>query len=456
MSTAVVREILKTWFSLSRPVGQRFYAGSGFGLVAFKYAVDSLLIWVATGAVWTPLGYVNPSLAARESAVGVAPQWVFWTLILWSLPFYWIGISMTVRRALDAGLAPAWSLLFFVPIVNYLFMLLLCVLPSAEIHQPPSVRYDEGLRGTVRSVAAGALVGTAMIGLSIVALRGYGASLFLGTPFVMGFVSALLLNRESPRTPLFTLAIAYLTLLVVGGAITLFALEGLVCLLMALPLDLLLASLGAILGRQIALGRGPEAAAITSLLVALPVLTGFEALSLRAPLREVVTRVEIDAPPPAVWPNVVGVAELPPPSELVFRLGIAYPLRARIRGSGVGAVRTCEFSTGPFVEPITVWDPPRQLGFDVRSQPPPMEEWSPYQHVNAPHLVGGLETERGEFRLISLAADRTRLEGSTWYRNKLFPQLYWNLWSDALIHRIHRRVLDHVKRRSEGMALASP
>ncbi len=32
----------------------------------------------------------------------------------------------------------------------------------------------------------------------------------------------------------------------------------------------------------------------------------------------------------------------------------------------------------------------------------------------------------------------------------LFPQLYWNLWSDALIHRIHRRVLDHVKRRSEG------
>ena len=152
----------------------------------------------------------------------------------------------------------------------------------------------------------------------------------------------------------------------------------------------------------------------------------------------------------AFRPNVGGVAELPPPSELVFWLGIAHPLRARIRGSGVGAIRTCEFSTGSFVEPITAWDPPRRLAFDVRSEPPPLAEWSPYQHVYAPHLVGGRETERREFRLIPLAADRTRLEGSTWYRNNLFPQLYWNLWSDALIHRIHRRVLEHVKRRSEG------
>jgi uncharacterized membrane protein YhaH (DUF805 family) len=448
--TAVVAEILKTWFSLSRPVGQRFYAASGFVLVAFKYAVDSVLIWAATGTVWTPLGYLNPSLAARETAVGVAPQWVFWALVVWSLPFYWIGISMTVRRAIDAGLAPAWSLLFFVPIVNCLFMLLLCALPAGEIHVPPDARVDERLGGFVRSVAAAALVGTVMIGLSIVALRGYGASLFLGTPFVMGFVSGLLANRESPRSLLVTFGVAYLALIVVGGVITLFALEGLVCLLMALPLALLLASLGAILGRHVALGRGPEGAAVTSVLVALPLLTGVEAPSLRAPLREVVTRVEIDATPAAVWPNVVGVAELPPPSELVFRLGIAYPLRARIRGSGVGAIRTCEFSTGPFIEPITVWDPPRRLGFDVRSEPPPIAEWSPYQHVYAPHLVGGLETERGEFRLVSLAADRTRLEGSTWYRNNLFPQLYWNLWSDALIHSIHRRVLDHVKRRSEG------
>jgi uncharacterized membrane protein YhaH (DUF805 family) len=441
--------LFRKWFSLSEPVGRRFYAASGFGLMIFKYAVDSLVIWSATGSVWTPLGYLNPSLAARENAVGVVPQWVFWTLLVWTLPFYWIGISMTVRRAIDAGIGAGWALLFFVAIVNYLLMLLLCWLPSA---QPPPTSVPpagDGIGSVLRSVAAGTLVGVGMMALSVLALHGYGASLFLGTPFVMGFVTGFLLNREAPRSQLATLGVAYLTIVVVGGVIALLALEGLLCLLMALPLALLLVALGAMLGRQIALGAR-EASAVACLLAALPLLTGFEAWRLRGPLREVVTSVDVDAPAAAVWSQVTAVAELPPPSELVFRLGIAYPIRARLEGGGVGAVRTCEFSTGPFVEPITVWDPPHRLAFDVRSQPPTMQEWSPYRHVDAPHLVEGLRTERGEFRLLSIAPHRTRLEGSTWYRNNLFPQLYWNVWSDALIHGIHRRVLEHVKRRSEA------
>jgi hypothetical protein len=330
-------------------------------------------------------------------------------------------------------------------------MSLLCFLPSAPAPSTASTAHGEGLGGVLRSTATATLVGIAMMGLSVVWLRGYGASLFLGTPFVMGFVAGFLFNRDGAQSPLATLGVAYLTLLVVAGLIALLALEGLVCLLMALPLALLLASLGAILGRQIALD-GRRAPAVTCLVVALPLLTGFEATGLHTRLREVRSEVEIDAPVESVWGNVVGISELPPPSELVFRLGIAYPLRARIHGSGVGAVRTCEFSTGPFVEPITVWDPPRRLGFDVRSQPPTMQEWSPYQHVDAPHLVEGLKTERGEFRLVALGPHRMRLEGSTWYRNNLFPQLYWNLWSDAFIHRIHARVLEHVRRRSEARA----
>ena len=96
--------------------------------------------------------------------------------------------------------------------------------------------------------------------------------------------------------------------------------------------------------------------------------------------------VEVEAPPEVVWDNVIGFGgvELPPPPEWFFQLGIAYPQRARIEGTGVGAVRYCEFSTGPFVEPITVWDAPRHLAFDVRESPPTMHEWSPYERVHAP------------------------------------------------------------------------
>jgi hypothetical protein len=104
------------------------------------------------------------------------------------------------------------------------------------------------------------------------------------------------------------------------------------------------------------------------------------------------------------------------------------------------------------VEPITAWDEPRRLAFDVTHQPHTMKELSPYRHVYAPHLGGTLQSRRGEFVLVELPGGRTRLEGRTWYDFAMSPQPYWNLWSDSIIHAIHRRVLDHIQRLSEQTA----
>jgi hypothetical protein len=147
---------------------------------------------------------------------------------------------------------------------------------------------------------------------------------------------------------------------------------------------------------------------------------------------------------------VVNFGELDPPSEWFFHTGIAYPVRARLSGRGVGAVRYCEFSTGPFVEPITTWDEPRLLAFDVRSQPHAMKEWSPYKYVHAPHLDNSLRSKKGQFLMTELPGGKTRLEGTTWYELEMYPSLYWAIWSDASIHAIHMRVLEHVKRRAEA------
>ena len=86
-----------------------------------------------------------------------------------------------------------------------------------------------------------------------------------------------------------------------------------------------------------------------------------------------------------------------------------------------------------------------RLGFSVSAQPPPMRELSPYRHVLAPHLDGYLQVRSGEFLLVPLPGGRTRLEGRTRYELRVFPAAYWSLWSDALIHAIHARVLEHVK-----------
>ena len=130
----------------------------------------------------------------------------------------------------------------------------------------------------------------------------------------------------------------------------------------------------------------------------------------------------------------------------------SYPVRARIEGRGVGAIRRCEFSTGPFVEPITVWDEPRRLAFDVLSQPEPMRELSPYRDLHPPHLDGFFRSRRGQFLLTRLPGGGTRLEGTTWYEQRLWPASYWQIWSDWLVHTIHRRVLLHIKSEAETKA----
>ena len=231
------------------------------------------------------------------------------------------------------------------------------------------------------------------------------------------------------------------------------AIEGLICIAMAAPLAAAMAALGGLVGYGLQ-RRGPQArssGAYSVAILALPLLLGAEAASTPAPaVAPVRTSVIVAAPPEVVWRHVVSFSELPPPDELVFRSGIAYPTSARIEGTGVGAVRRCRFSTGDFVEPITRWDEPRLLAFSVASQPAPMRELSPWGAIRPPHLDGFLRSRRGEFRLRPLPGGRTLLEGTTWYENRMWPAGYWKLWSDELIHRIHRRVLEHVAREAES------
>jgi hypothetical protein len=72
-----------------------------------------------------------------------------------------------------------------------------------------------------------------------------------------------------------------------------------------------------------------------------------------------------------------------------------------------------------------------------------MREWSPF-HIQPPHLNNFLVSHGGQFKLIALPGNRTRLEGTTWYEHRMYPAAYWRLWSDFLIHRIHLRVLNHI------------
>ena len=455
------------------------YALVGVVGFALKHNLDRLLATVVFHRHWDVFNYWIP-LGQAVRFTSLPPQGARFlaAMVALALPFIWAGVVLTLRRLRDAGL-PLWLVaFFFLPFLNLLFFALLTLVPSRGEVSEARLRVGRPMTLLGRLIPVSAVgsaltaivitvtLGLAMALLGTAVLETYGWGLFVALPFCLGLFSVLLYGYHHPRSYSRCTTVACISVGMVAAGLAAFAVEGFICLIMAAPLGLLLGMLGGSVGYLIQRrpGAGMEAPAMLSVvLLFVPALVGLERVAApEPPVFAVRTAIEIDAPPGAVWREVVAFAQIPEPREWLFRLGIAYPVRAEIRGRGPGAERHCVFSTGAFVEPIEVWDESRRLKFGVTSNPPPMQEWTPYSKVEPPHLRGFLVSSGGQFLLTPLPRGRTRLEGTTWYRHTMWPAGYWRLWSDYIIRQIHLRVLRHIARltalgpREAGAELAPP
>jgi uncharacterized membrane protein YhaH (DUF805 family) len=450
-------------------LGRGAYLFWGVLLAALKFNIDRFIGGFFFGKPWTLFDSVFLRLYLWQPDIQRQDWPYYLTLLAVSLPFIWAGIILTLRRLRSLGWRPWWLLLFFVPAIKLIFFALLCVLPGrtppdpADLGSGRAKRFLGSLipRGKLASALVAMIISmgftllAASLGISV--LGNYGWSLFVGLPFGMGLLAALIHSYHEPRSLGSCLLAANGAVLLAGIGFLLFAMEGAICLLMAAPLAFPIASLGGAMGYSIQKSlrwRNDSPKLFCAGILLTPAFMVLEhALPPAPPLYHVTSSVIVDAPPEKVWQNVISFSQLPPPHELIFKLGVAYPIYAEIHGQGVGAVRHCNFSTGPFVEPIEVWDEPRLLKFSVTEIPAPLQEWTPYRHIHPRHLDGYLASESGQFRLVPLdGGRRTLLEGTTWYRHHMWPADYWAIWSDQIIHIIHLRVLNHVKELSEKNA----
>ena len=440
-------------------IGRIRYLVLGVVLLAIKHNIDRFVA-ASFGYPWSLFNYwifKTPSgierITRREASF-------YAELLFVALPFIWIGTVLTVRRLRDAEL-PLWLVVFFfLPFLNLLFFALLVIVPSAGTNQRSFATSTLFARLIPKSELGSAALGivvttflaTALTTVGVTVLGDYGWGVFVGIPFFLGLNSVLIYGYHEPRSLGRCIGVSVLSVALIGLVLFGIAIEGIICLAMALPLAAILALIGGLVGYAIQKRPVPLQSfrVVSAICLLLPGLTLLESwMAETPPLYAVKTSILINAKPEAVWNNVVSFAQLDQPTELIFKTGIAYPIHAKIEGTGVGAVRHCVFSTGEFVEPITVWDQPRLLAFSVSGQPPTMEEMSIYRDLHPPHLERYLISKRGQFELKALPDGKTLLEGTTWYQNRYWPGVYWHLWSDAIIHRIHSRVLNHIKNLSE-------
>jgi uncharacterized membrane protein YhaH (DUF805 family) len=448
-------------------VGRVTYLTVGMVAFALKFLLDWAMVTRVFHRSWSLLSYWRPfGTISGVHALSIENRLFAGVMLFLALPFIWLGLAMTVKRLRDVG-EPIWLAgLFFAPIANLVFFLVLSLKPPAK-----ETRLEEGApwpgpnvldRWIPHTQAASALVsigvsalvgfGFALLGTQVIAQYGWG--LFVGLPFCLGLFASLTHSYHQPRGFGECVTVAILPVLMLGAILFLVAIEGVICLAMAAPLALLLALLGGSLGFAIQAahwGRRHAPAMLSMVFFLTPGFYGVEHFTRpQVRISKVKSAVEISARPEKVWQKVVAFSEIPPPKEALFRAGIAYPIRAHITGQGPGAVRHCVFSTGAFVEPITVWDEPHLLRFSVTANPAPMNELTPYGHIEPKHLHGYFESHQGQFLLTELPGGRTRVEGTTWYSHSMWPETYWHWWSDYVIHRIHMRVLEHIRVEAES------
>src|SRR5579862_3055454 len=111
-------------FSFQGRVSRRGYLIAGLFLFAIKYAGD-LAISRVYGQPWNPLMYVSPRVSPLFHANG---PYLF-GLFAWSLPFLWMGLSLTTRRLRDIGVHPFYAGFFFLPFLHIALFAALVIAP---------------------------------------------------------------------------------------------------------------------------------------------------------------------------------------------------------------------------------------------------------------------------------------------------------------------------------------
>ena len=365
----------------------------------------------------------------------------------------WALAVLSFRRASWAGRGHWLSLFAIFPVLQIAAIALLAILPKA----PASEREDDNGAGYLVDVLQGVLAGVflivAAVLVSALTLGAYGWGLFVATPLIVGLTTGYIANRRVLRSNANTLSYVIFASALGGMALLMFALEGLICILLIAPLAIGAAMLGGFVGRLVArIGhhRGRPLLSVAFL----PFLFVLEASMPPAASIATSERIDIAASPDAVWRSITSDRAIGLPPGLPALAGLAYPIGGRLLGEGVGAGRLGFFSTGVARERVTHWEKGRVLAFTVLSQPPAMEEMSPYRRVHAPHLTGYVVTGDTRYTLTPLPGGRTRLTLEAATVLHLDPIPYWEPIARWAFRANVRRVLASTRLQAEAFARA--
>ncbi|EAZ79927.1 hypothetical protein ALPR1_14899 [Algoriphagus machipongonensis] len=264
-------------------------------------------------------------------------------------------------------------------------------------------------------------------------LIGYGLSFFVFLPFALGYILGKSTFKSISLWGLIISLAIFFILLLAGE------LEGMVCILLAMPLILIAIGLGAFVKYLIKKNRNKDNQdnLIKSSILPLFLFLTFAFIETELTkneefIIEVKSEIVLPYSPIQVYETIKSVDTLDAEKPFLMKLDLPIPQKCVLEEEKVGGIRICYFEGGKIVEKITELERGKLLKMDVIDYQLTGRKWLGFKE--AIYLFD--ELEKGQ----------TKMTRITTYTSELYPRFYWKPLEKIGIEQEHEYVFRNLKK----------
>lgn len=271
-------------------------------------------------------------------------------------------------------------------------------------------------------------------------------------PTIVGALTVYLSSKEKIKKIAYRIFAPWLPIFLFLIITLLFQIEGWACWLMILPIFLIAASIGGLIGGYLKSQWRNDKLNI-SILVLIPFLIGpIENLIEIIPgTYKAYTYIDINAPAEKIWDNVTRVSEIPEIEDSGYlnkALGFPRPVKAELNFEGVGAYRKAVFTKGLiFHETVTEYKDNEKMVFTIKAYPYEIPSTTLDKHV----VIGGdyFDVLNGTYELEKLSDGKHRLHLFSHFKMNTTFNFYAGWWAKWIMKDIQNNILKVEKKRAE-------
>ncbi|MBZ0203560.1 MAG: hypothetical protein K8I03_11150 [Ignavibacteria bacterium] len=270
-------------------------------------------------------------------------------------------------------------------------------------------------------------------------------------PMCIGALTAALAPKEWSMNVVYSLFAPWAVILIFLALTFVLKFEGGICLIMALPVFLLCASIGGFiiwLVRRHKLNN--KINVIATVLIPFLVSPIEKTIDFKPQNYEAYTTIIIEAPKEKIWENVVRVKEIKEIEDngkLSKYIGFPRPIKAELDTLSAGGKRKAIFDKGlVFDETVLAYEHEKKMNFSIT----PLTEEIPPTTLDEHVTVGGryFTVLDGTYEIEPLSPGKYKLILYSHFRLTTSFNFYSGLWAELIMKDIQDNILQIIKKRS--------